>query len=135
MTAAAVLVRDDRLVAYVVRDNGPEPATAFDAARLIRDLRRVLPDYMVPTALVELPALPRAPSTASWTSPRCRRPHPSIDSARPPRGALDDLVADAYRELLGLQGIGSDDDFFDLGGNSLLATQLAGRVAALTGPT
>lgn len=132
VTAAAVLVRDDRLVAYVVRDNGPEPATAFDAARLIRDLRRVLPDYMVPTALVELPALPR---TVNGKLDVAALPEatPVDRLGTAPRGALDDLVADAYRELLGLQGIGSDDDFFDLGGNSLLATQLAGRVAALTG--
>uniref|UniRef100_UPI003B8A87CC amino acid adenylation domain-containing protein n=1 Tax=Rhodococcus sp. TaxID=1831 RepID=UPI003B8A87CC len=132
IAAAAVLVRDERLTAYVVRESGPEPATAIGPARLVRDLRRVLPDYMVPAAVVEVPALPR---TVNGKLDVAALPDavPTDRAGVVPRGPLDDLVADAYRELLGLQGIGSDDDFFDLGGNSLLATQLAGRVAALTG--
>ncbi|PTR23457.1 glutamate racemase [Rhodococcus sp. OK519] len=131
IAAAAVLVRDDRLMAYVVRDSGPAAPT-IDPTQLIRDLRRVLPDYMVPAAVAEVPELPRTVNGKLDVS--------ALPDAVPahrlwsmPRSPLDDLVADAYRELLGVQSIGSDDDFFELGGNSLLATQLAGRVAALTG--
>ncbi|QBJ95977.1 non-ribosomal peptide synthetase [Rhodococcus sp. ABRD24] len=129
ISAAVVAVRRERLVGYVVLDAGHD-GTA-DGTALIRALRGMLPDYMVPAAIVTVPALPL---TANGKLDGSVLPdaEPADRFGPEPRRPLDDLVADAFRELLGVHRIGSDDDFFELGGHSLLATQLAGRISALT---
>ncbi|WP_048772056.1 non-ribosomal peptide synthetase [Rhodococcus ruber] len=119
VTQAVVVLRDDRLVAYLV---GGTPTAA------LRELRRTLPDYLVPAAAVALDALPR---TANGKLDRAALPAPTVapGGGLAPHGPLEDLVAEVYRELLAAGPVGADDDFFDLGGNSLLATRLAGRLA------
>ena len=123
VTDAVVVSREGRLVAYLVGGSPNE---------VLRELRGVLPDYLVPAAAVALDALPR---TANGKLDRAALPAPSPESSDgpQPRGPVEELVAQVYRELLGSGAIGAEDDFFHLGGNSLLATRLAGRLGAVTG--
>ncbi|WP_442972628.1 amino acid adenylation domain-containing protein [Rhodococcus sp. Rp3] len=118
---AVVLLRDDRLVAYLV---------GGDATAALRDLRRSLPDYLVPSAAVVLDALPL---TANGKLDRAALPTPDVTASggAAPHGPVEELVADVCAELLGIAPgtLGADDDFFHLGSNSLLATRLAGRLS------
>jgi amino acid adenylation domain-containing protein len=129
---AAVLVKespagDRRLVAYAAA--GGEAAA--DPSRLRAFLAEALPDYMVPGAFVLLDALP---TTA--TGKVDRRALAALDVAelareRPfvaPRTALEEQLAAIWSELLGVERIGALDNFFDLGGHSLLTTQLVSRL-------
>ncbi len=128
---SAVVVRDDRIVAFVVgAETPPEPRA------VMRAIRRSLPDYMVPAAVVPVGALPMS---ANGKLDHTALPAESefegrTDQIAVPGRPFEDLVAEVYRELLGADHqVGRDDDFFDLGGNSLQAARLAGRLAAITG--
>ncbi len=116
---------DKRLAAYLVV--GGETTTP--AANEWRDfLRARLPEHMIPSAFVELDALPL---TAHGKVDR--RALPAAAGARPrswkafvaPRTPVERELARIWRELLGVAEVGVTDDFFDLGGHSLLLTQLA----------
>ncbi|MEV7463440.1 amino acid adenylation domain-containing protein [Streptomyces rubiginosohelvolus] len=130
--AAAVLLREDLptgpgLVAYTT---GGTPVADLRAACTGR-----LPGYMVPTAFV---ALDRLPLTANGKLDRAALPLPDADAGEPPAGraprtALEHLVARLYGEVLGRAPVAVDEDFFALGGHSLLVTRLAGRVRAELG--
>ncbi|MDL4819441.1 non-ribosomal peptide synthetase [Actinomadura opuntiae] len=118
---AAVVVRDDRLVAYVVTTGEADPAElrAFTG--------RDLPDYMVPAAVVELDAIPL---TANGKLDRKALPAPDFSakaSSRAPRTAEEETLAGLFAEVLGLERVGVDDGFFDLGGDSIIAIQLVSR--------
>ncbi|MEV7627238.1 amino acid adenylation domain-containing protein [Actinoplanes sp. NPDC089786] len=122
---AAVIARDDRLVAYVT-------GTA-DPADLIRRLRERLPAYLIPAAVVPLD---RLPLTAHGKLDRGALPVPELSTgvtARSARTPHEQILAELFAEVLGLTTVGVDDDFFALGGHSLLATRLAGRVRATLG--
>ncbi|WP_413247765.1 non-ribosomal peptide synthase/polyketide synthase [Rhodococcus sp. Z13] len=126
----AVLVRTtahlgDRLVAYVV----PEEDASFDAAATRAALADRLPSYMVPSAFVELGALPL---NTNGKLDRRALPDPELDAGtfRAPTDPVEEIVAATVAELLGVERVGLDDDFFELGGNSLLATQLTARLGA-----
>jgi amino acid adenylation domain-containing protein len=95
-------------------------------------LAESLPDFLVPTAFVPLPSLPL---TAHGKVDRRALPDPDRGSRPdadsgflPPRTPLEELVAGAWREVLGIERIGIEDDFFGLGGHSLLATRLVSRL-------
>ncbi|WP_296548972.1 non-ribosomal peptide synthetase, partial [Rhodococcus sp. (in: high G+C Gram-positive bacteria)] len=125
----AVVVRSDartgdRLIAYVVPAGGPFGEDAVRSA-----LAERLPSYMVPSAFVELDALPL---NTNGKLDRAALPAPDVDAGefRAPTTPVEEVVADAVAELLGVERAGLDDDFFALGGNSLLATQLAARLGA-----
>ncbi|MFE7459127.1 amino acid adenylation domain-containing protein [Streptomyces sp. NPDC057554] len=127
----AVAVREDatggkRLAAYVV----PAPGARTDGAALRAHAARVLPDFMVPSAVVMMGALPL---TVSGKVHHSRLPAPDFSrpvSGRAPRTEREKALCGLFAEVLGLDRVGVDDSFFDLGGHSLLATRLAGRVRA-----
>ncbi|MCF1594999.1 non-ribosomal peptide synthetase [Streptomyces muensis] len=127
--AAAVVVRenapgDKRLVAYVV----PEPDRPADPAALRAAAARALPDYMVPAAFVVLDTLPL---TANGKIARKALPAPDLKPegpGRPPAEGIERRVADLFAAVLGVPDVGADDDFFRLGGHSLLVARLVNRV-------
>lgn len=132
--SASVLVREDRpgvrrLVGYVVAQEG---AAGVDSASVREGVARRLPDYMVPTAVVVLEELPL---NANGKVDRTALPAPAdeaFDTAGyvPPSGPTQTLLAQIWGELLGLGKVGSHDNFFDLGGDSILSIQLVSRVRA-----
>lgn len=122
---------DIRLAAYYVSAQGSAPS----ANELHRWLQRSLPDYMVPAHYVLLESLPLTPS---GKINRLALPDPGKEQpfARPtltaPRTALEEVLAAVFAEILGLEDVGVEDDFFaDLGGHSLLATRLVSHVSDL----
>ncbi len=127
---------DRRLVAYWVahRAAPSAPAAAAPAADgLLARLGERLPAYMLPALLVELPALPR---TANGKLDRKALPQPSWTSragGTAPRGALEELLAQIWCDVLGVERVGRDDRFFDLGGHSLLATRVTARLRRTLG--
>jgi len=118
----AVIARDDlpggrQLVAYV--------AGAADG--LSDFLQTRLPAYMQPAAIVPLPALPRLPNGKVDRAALPRPTHrPPADSA--PHSPTEDKLALLWAEVLGLDSVGRDDNFFDVGGHSLLAMRLVSRI-------
>jgi acyl carrier protein len=131
---AALLVKestlgDRRLVAYVVA--GPE--VAGNSTSLRGFLGQALPDQMLPGAFVFLDAMPR-----TATGKLDRRALAALDVAElaretpfvAPRTPLEEQLAAMWSELLGVERIGALDNFFDLGGHSLMTTQLVSRLRA-----
>jgi len=123
-----------RLVGFVVGRDGVCPPVGV----LRAGLRRVLPDYMVPSVLV---GLERLPLTSSGKVDRRALPAVPVDAGAGgdggpgPRDELERLVAEAWAELLGLAAgrVGVHAEFFELGGHSLLAARVASRVGAAVG--
>jgi amino acid adenylation domain-containing protein len=116
-----------RLVAYVVQSN---PSDQFNQAILRDDLRRKLPEYMVPAVFVVMDEFPLTPNNKVD-----RRRLPAPDRSRTdskthiaPRDDLEHVLVHFLQEVLRVEGIGVNDSFFDLGGDSLLATQIVSRV-------
>jgi amino acid adenylation domain-containing protein len=121
---AAVVARDDTLVAYVVGRAGPEELQAH--------LAGALPAHLVPTAWVSVDSLPL---TITGKVDTAALPAPVATPAAepvPPRTDAEELVASVWAEVLGLEPgrVGALDDFFALGGHSLLATRVAARLRA-----
>ncbi|WP_067699931.1 non-ribosomal peptide synthetase [Nocardia jejuensis] len=118
----------DYLAGYVIRGEGTE----LDAAGLRERLTRLLPSYMVPTAVVELTEFPIG---TSGKLDRGALPVPVLAAKRfrAPVDAAQRVVARVFGEVLGLPRVGLDDDFFALGGSSLLATQVTARTGAELG--
>jgi amino acid adenylation domain-containing protein len=119
------------LVAYVVEREGQ----TLEAASLRAFLRERLPEYMVPSAFVPLPALPL---TSNGKVDREALPAPegallSSPSFVAPRTPAEELLASLYAQMLRVPRVGAGDDFFTLGGHSLLATQLVSRIRASFG--
>ncbi|MEW2181705.1 condensation domain-containing protein, partial [Streptomyces sp. NPDC005406] len=117
---AAVIVRDDRLIAYLVGTTDTTTARTHAA--------NALPDYMVPAAFVILDALPL---TANGKLDRKALPDPeftAVAQSRAPRTPQEEILCGLFADILGLERVGIDDSFFDLGGHSLLATRLVSRI-------
>ncbi|WP_280412344.1 non-ribosomal peptide synthetase, partial [Nocardia asiatica] len=118
----------DQLVAYVV----PAPGDQVDAQALRAAIGETLPTYMVPAAIVVLAAFPL---NSSGKLDRKALPEPTFETKhfRAPATAVEEIVAGVFGEVLGLGRVGADDDFFALGGNSLVATQVVARLGAAVG--
>ncbi|WP_280490911.1 amino acid adenylation domain-containing protein, partial [Nocardia asiatica] len=118
----------DQLVAYVV----PAPGDQIDAQALRAAIGEILPTYMVPAAIVVLAAFPL---NSSGKLDRKALPEPIFETKhfRAPATAVEEIVAGVFGEVLGLGRVGADDDFFALGGNSLVATQVVARLGAAVG--
>ncbi|MGF7119705.1 amino acid adenylation domain-containing protein [Rhodococcus sp. BE178] len=122
---AAVLVIRDQLVAYVTAADG----RTIDVAALKEHAARSLTAYMVPAAVL---VLDRLPLTGSGKLDRKALPEPEFATAvfRAPATPVEETVAGVFADVLGVDRVGQGDDFFALGGNSLLATQVASRLGA-----
>ncbi|MGW5354054.1 non-ribosomal peptide synthase/polyketide synthase [Streptomyces sp. NPDC004031] len=123
---AAVVLRDDRLVAYAV----PAPGAVPDPAALRAHAAAVLPDHMVPAAVVVLGALPL---TGNGKLDRRALPAPDFAAAATDTAArtpLEQTLCCLVAEVLGLERVGVEDDFFALGGDSIVAMQLIARARA-----
>jgi acyl carrier protein len=110
-----------RLVAYI-------SGSAIDVGRVLEDLRRRLPGYMVPTAVVVMDQLPRSPN---GKIERRKLPEPKWSAGEgyaAPRNAVEEVLASIWGELLGAERIGTEDNFVELGGHSLLAAKVVARV-------
>jgi 3-oxoacyl-(acyl-carrier-protein) synthase len=136
VAAAVAMVREDdgekRLVAYTAGAGEGPPA-----GELRRHLRELLPEYMVPTAFVALAAFPLTPS---GTVDRKALPPPeetcgaaSEAAYVPPRNELERTIAGIWRGMLKVDKVGVEDNFFDLGGHSLLLAQVHSRLASALG--
>ncbi|MDT0454754.1 non-ribosomal peptide synthase/polyketide synthase [Streptomyces sp. DSM 41527] len=137
----AVVAREDRpgtkrLVAYVVGHNGDNGHdgdnghNSLDVEALRAHARRTLPDYLVPTAFVPLTALPLS---ANGKVDRAALPAPAAGPDRPepvaPRTEAERRTAEVWADVLGVPDVGVEDDFFALGGDSILSIRLASRLA------
>ncbi len=124
---AAVIAREDspgdkRLVAYVVA----HAVDAVDPAQLRAGLAAHLPEYMLPSAFVALDALPLTPN---GKLDRKALPAPdgqglALSRYEPPQGEVECAIAALWSELLGVERVGRHDNFFDLGGYSLMVFQV-----------
>nr|WP_244885472.1 non-ribosomal peptide synthetase [Amycolatopsis vancoresmycina] len=120
---AAVIARENRLIAYVAPSGDPVALRASLAARL--------PEHLVPSAIVVLPELP---VNANGKLDRAALPDPAVRaSGRLARTPAEQALCALFADVLGVPAVGPDDGFFALGGHSLLATRLISRIRALLG--
>jgi amino acid adenylation domain-containing protein/thioester reductase-like protein len=131
----AVIARPDEsdhlhLVAYAA----PAGSATLDPAELTAFLRQSLPEYMLPAAWVILPDLPL---TAGGKVDRRALPAPQAGRQRreyiAPRTPTEETIAVMWSELFNVPKVGAEDNFFDLGGHSLMAVQLAARLSRAVG--
>ncbi|MBW5422927.1 amino acid adenylation domain-containing protein, partial [Streptomyces sp. BG9H] len=131
-----------RLVAYVVYageggvgDDGAggigdvDVLAGASAAELRKFVAARLPDYMVPSAFV---VLGRMPLTSTGKLDRAALPEPEFtgESYRAPRNEAEAIITAAYADVLGVDRVGADDDFFAVGGDSLRSLQVVARARA-----
>ena len=126
--SCVVVVREDmpgdhKICAYWV----PGAEAAANSALLREHLRETLPEYMIPAHVIEISDLPLTPNRKI---DRNALPKPDAASQRaqqaylPPSNEIEKILVDLWKELLGLDKVGIQDNFFDLGGHSLLVVQL-----------
>ncbi|MBN8614724.1 MAG: LLM class flavin-dependent oxidoreductase [Deltaproteobacteria bacterium] len=136
---AVVIAREDtpgdkRLVGYFT----VQPDASVEPQALAKALATALPEFMVPSHLVELAKLPLTPNAKI---DRKALPRPDASQGRASRSrehveASNDVekqIADVWKRILGLAKVGTEDNFFELGGHSLLAVQAHREIKAATG--
>lgn len=120
------------LVAYVI----PDGSTRWSVSAIRRHLARIVPEQAIPTRFVPLDAFP---VTASGKVDRAALPAPSAERPpldvpfKGPRSVIEVHLKEIWESLLGVRPIGVRDDFFDLGGDSLLATEMLFQIEGLFG--
>ncbi|WP_310482214.1 polyketide synthase, partial [Chamaesiphon sp. VAR_48_metabat_403] len=116
---------DKRLVAYVV----PDPISPVEISQLRNDLQQQLPEYAIPAAFVYVAAMPL---TANGKVDRKALPLPDLVNSRSAKIDIDNrierVLMEIWQEILRIETIDLDDNFFDLGGNSLLGLQAIERI-------
>ena len=138
---AVVIVREDRegdkrLVAYLVAE-----VMGADSVRGLRDaLVSKLPDYMIPSSFVFLPALPLTANGKIDRKALLNLPSPGLSAGaaqaqpgRSPSGEIERIVAGVWQEALGVPMVGLDDNFFDLGAHSLTVAEVQARLQEVLG--
>jgi amino acid adenylation domain-containing protein len=139
VSRAAVVSREDtpgdrRLAAYIVPVGSTDPGGDGGLAARVREYAAGrVPDYMVPSAVVVLDALPL---TANGKLDKAALPapgHVAVGDGRAPQTVAEEIICGLFAGILGLDSVGPDDDFFGLGGHSLLAVRLASRIRAVLG--
>ncbi|MFI0790723.1 amino acid adenylation domain-containing protein [Streptomyces lydicus] len=131
---AVVVVRQDarddvRLVGYVV----PKGRTALVPGEVRAHAARTLPRFMVPSAVVALEALPLTPNGKLDRNALPAPDHVVDGTGRAPRSPREEVLCGLFADVLGVPRVGIDDDFFDLGGHSLLVTRLVNRIRSALG--
>ncbi|OMC52179.1 non-ribosomal peptide synthetase [Mycobacterium sp. IS-836] len=121
---AVVIAREDRpgdkrLVGYVTGTADPAAARAALADRL--------PSYMVPTAVLVIDALPLTVNGKLDTRALPAPEYQEVDHYRAPDGPVEETLAGIYAQVLGLDRVGADESFFELGGDSILSMQVVAR--------
>jgi nonribosomal peptide synthetase DhbF len=129
---AVVVAREDqpgdrRLIAYVIAADA-----TCDPADLRAHARMSLPDYMVPSAFVQLQSFPMTPN-GKLDRHALPAPSPQLVASEAPQSPREKALCDLFAEVLGLPQVGRDDNFFSLGGHSLLALRLLSRIQASLG--
>ncbi|MER8061021.1 MULTISPECIES: amino acid adenylation domain-containing protein [unclassified Streptomyces] len=132
---AVVTTREDRpggrrLVAHVV---AARPGLTLEQAELRRHLRALLPEYLVPSAFVQTERIPLTPSGKLDRAALPAPPPPAPRAAAVPQDPCEEILSRLFAETLGVPEPEPGASFFDLGGDSLLATRLIGRIRAVTG--
>ena len=125
---AVVIAREDRpgdkrLVGYVT-------GSAGSGRRLRAQLAERLPAYMVPAAVVVIEALPLTVNGKLDTRALPAPEYQEVDHYRAPGNAIEEILAGIYAQVLGLERVGVDDSFFELGGDSILSMQVVARARA-----
>ena len=124
---AVVIAREDRpgdkrLVGYVTG--------AADPAEMRAALGERLPGYMVPAAVVVIDGLPLTVNGKLDTRALPAPEYSDVDRYRAPADAVEEILADIYAQVLGLERVGVDESFFELGGDSILSMQVVARARA-----
>ncbi len=124
---AVVIAREDRpgdkrLVGYVTGTADPAPIRAALSERL--------PSYMVPAAVVAIEALPLTVNGKLDTRALPAPEYQDADSYRAPADAVEEILAGIYAQVLGLERVGVEESFFELGGDSILSMQVVARARA-----
>ncbi|MEU5894987.1 non-ribosomal peptide synthetase [Streptomyces venezuelae] len=120
--ACAVIVRDGRLVGYVIPTDGAD----LDTARVREFLAEELPDHMVPTVLVPIDRLPLSPS-GKLDPTALPAPETVTAARREPATEAEAVLLGVFRDVLATDAIGPDDDFFAIGGDSIVSLQVVSR--------
>ncbi|MGW7532993.1 non-ribosomal peptide synthetase [Amycolatopsis sp. NPDC054798] len=130
--AAALGVPDEaggsRLLAYVVPERGEVDLTALRAW-----LAERAPAYLVPSSLLQLPALPLSPNGKVDAAALPVPGEPAAESGPAPATPAEKLVAETWQAVLGVETVGMDDNFFELGGDSLRMNRVAAELRRATG--
>ncbi|MEV5708584.1 amino acid adenylation domain-containing protein, partial [Actinoallomurus sp. NPDC052274] len=129
VSQAVAVVREDRpgdrrVTAYVVG--------AVDPAELRKFAAQSLPDYMLPSSIVVLEALPLTPN-GKLDRRALPAPEAEASSSRGPRTPVEEVLCGIFAQVLGTPVVGVEDGFFELGGDSLLATRVVARVRSVLG--